>query len=122
LTDARRLEEGEAAFRQLHKNYKYTARRRGLQFNLTRSEFRVLTEQNCHYCGSVPSQVYGATHTGINGAYTYNGVDRVNNELGYEPDNCVPCCKACNSAKGTMPYEEFMAYLDRLVTFRSRGE
>lgn len=60
---------------------------------------------------------FGATY---NGDYVYNGVDRLDNAVGYLPGNCVPCCKFCNLAKAGGSYEEFVAYLDRVVEFRRR--
>jgi hypothetical protein len=45
------------------------------------------------------------------GNYIYNGVDRVNNSLGYTKDNCKPCCKMCNKMKGTMSLEEFKSFI-----------
>jgi len=29
----------------------------------------------------------------------YQGIDRINNNVGYESGNCVPCCNICNRAK-----------------------
>lgn len=43
--------------------------------------------------------------------YVHNGVDRVDNALGYTPDNCVPCCSRCNYAKRAMPRGEFENWL-----------
>lgn len=112
------LPEGEAAFRALFKQYRLNAKNRGINFELSRGQFRTLTRQNCHYCGSEPLAVLtGATY---NGAYTYNGVDRIDNTLGYVLDNCVPCCKFCNLAKAGATYDEFIAYLDRVAAFRRR--
>ena len=47
-------------------------------------------------------------HFGIYGGYTYNGIDRKDNNLGYEKANCVPCCKRCNQMKNDMTMDEFI--------------
>jgi hypothetical protein len=44
-----------------------------------------------------------------------NGIDRKNSLEGYVPSNCVPCCKFCNSAKGIMSYDEFLAFARKIV-------
>ena len=113
-----KMPKGEAAFNSLLDNYRRNAEKRGIEFDLSEQEFRSLTEQDCYYCGSPPLASY--TSSGCNGDYIYNGVDRVNNELGYIVDNCVPCCKFCNRAKGWDSHEVLIAYLDRVAAFRSK--
>jgi hypothetical protein len=70
---------------------------------------------DCHYCGVSPSMV--RVLPSGRGAFTYNGLDRVDNTLGYMLENVVPCCKTCNIAKGTMPYDDFMAWIGRLIEY-----
>jgi hypothetical protein len=50
--------------------------------------------------------------------YTHNGIDRRDNAKGYTIDNCLPCCENCNYIKRDIPYEDFMAWLDRIVRYR----
>ena len=40
-------------------------------------------------------------------SFTFNGIDRKNNNLGYTYDNCVTACTTCNKAKNSMTIEEF---------------
>jgi len=105
------LPEGMAAFNQLYGIYKTGAARRGYCWELTKEEFRAMTEASCYYCGTKPSQVNRPLR--CNGGYTYNGVDRVDNSQGYTKDNTVACCGRCNLAKGQMSVDEFRAWLDR---------
>lgn len=107
------LPEGEASFNQLYSRYKLRANKKGLVFELTKKQFRELTSLPCVYDGSLPSQVSGRYDNRLNGTYTYNGIDRVDSSKGYTVDNCVPCCKTCNTAKGTMSLEEFKSWLAR---------
>ena len=51
-------------------------------------------------------------------AGAFNGIDRKDNNRGYCTDNVVPCCKACNRAKMSTPYDKFMLYLNRIANFR----
>ena len=37
-----------------------------------------------------------------------NGIDRINNELGYVLDNCESCCYDCNIAKRVMIKDDFI--------------
>lgn len=39
-------------------------------------------------------------------AETGSGLDRLNCDVGYTKENCVPCCKFCNILKGTLLSEE----------------
>ena len=96
--------------------YKSRAKRGGLSWGLSDGDFFMLTLQNCDYCGCAPGNVVNTRRkSGLKkGAeYVYNGIDQVDSSLGYEHDNCVPCCKICNLAKRNMPREEFIEWINR---------
>ena len=44
-----------------------------------------------------------------------NGIDRIDNNIGYTKENSVPCCEICNKAKRDMSYNDFINYLKRIV-------
>lgn len=109
------LPKGEAAFRLIYLGMLRNAKTRNLSWSLTREQVRVLTKQHCHYCGIEPYQCAKATsHNRLNGSYTYNGLDRIDNTIGYIADNVVPCCGRCNKAKSDMKIEEFKAWIARV--------
>lgn len=108
-----KLPEGEAAFRKLYRAYKRGAKRRELKWDLTRKEFRFLTQQVCYYCGKEPSQVSDRGEGG-NGIYIYNGVDRIDSDQGYFKGNVVPCCGECNKGKRDLPLDEFIDWIIRV--------
>lgn len=100
-------------FGQSAKNLMYSAyKKRGkiLGFDFTKEEFEKITSSNCYYCGDPPKSSF----RGRNGNYTYNGVDRVNNELGYLKSNCVPCCEQCNRMKLDYTLQEFREQIIKL--------
>ena len=41
------------------------------------------------------------------------GCDRKDNSLPHTPENCVPCCKLCNSKKKKLSYDEYMKRLGK---------
>jgi len=88
--------------------YRRDAIRRGLSFSLSLEAFRALTSAQCHYCGNGPQSVL-ENSKGYNGAYAYNGIDRLDNDAGYTLENSVTCCKLCNRMKYTMSEEHFAA-------------
>ena len=93
--------------------YKYNALARDLEFELTPQECENLFQSNCHYCGSPPSNI----QKNRTKSYVYSGIDRIDNTLGYSPQNVVPCCKTCNKAKGTQSYEDFKKWINNLTMF-----
>lgn len=106
----KRLKKGEASFNRLFFNYKKVATEAKRIFDLTKEQFRDLTEQNCHYCKIEPTHYY---NLGRYGAYIGNGIDRKDNKLGYTTNNSLPCCLVCNRAKSSMSYEDFLKYIAR---------
>ena len=96
-------------------SYKKGAAKRGYTFELTKEQFKEFTKQNCWYCGVKPAQIkyarYHAKHTPTVAYYLYNGVDRVDNEVGYTEANCIPCCGRCNRMKNVLHAEDFIIHI-----------
>jgi hypothetical protein len=103
---------GEAACRACYSSRRADAKHRQLGWKLTIEEYKYLTSQNCYYCDKPPSNEYGSNN--YNGNYKYSGLDRVNNLLGYQLDNCVPCCKECNHAKGMLSMQDFTNHIRQI--------
>lgn len=117
--NAKRLPKGIAARNQLFGRYKREANKRGLYFNLSVLEFEKLTSTKCFYCGEPPMQEYFGKN--LNGTYIYNGIDRVNNNMGYKMDNVVPCCWSCNQMKADRSPEQFIEHVKKiLINFVSK--
>jgi len=110
-----KLDEGLAAAHVLLYNYQKSARQRGYSWKIEPRLFLELTSSHCHYCGCAPSQVQTANgKRNYNGNYVYNGVDRIDNTKGYQPDNVRPCCKHCNVAKASMTEDDFFDWIKRV--------
>jgi hypothetical protein len=70
-----------------YRNYIVSSLKRGYgDFQLNFEEFQTLVTSPCHYCKNINNE-------------EANGIDRVNNDLGYIMDNCVPACWKCNKMK-----------------------
>jgi len=52
----------------------------------------------------------------------YNGIDRVDNAIGYLTDNCVACCKVCNRAKLQMSKNEFFDHIKKIYERNNLGD
>ena len=99
-----------------YKRYRKNAATRGLSFKITFEQFVALTKQSCAYCGDEPKQE--TFRLGSHGAYVYNGLDRIDNVLGYSITNVVPCCKSCNFFKGILPVAEFLGRCRRITEWQ----
>ncbi len=97
---------GECAFNQCLHNYQWGAKKRGISFELTKEQFRELTQGACFYCGDGPTQEIKVPSN--NGSYVYNGIDRLNSDLGYTVENCVSACGTHNLMKLDMSVEQFI--------------
>lgn len=100
----------------LLKSYKDHAVQRGLDFNLTDEEFDSLIFSKCYYCGSEPTSS-NYVNNRINRTkeeFKVTGIDRINSDLGYTIDNCVPCCKICNKMKLNYSDDFFKAHITKI--------
>lgn len=84
-------------------------------FDLSYEQFLVLTEQPCFYCGEPFSKVFKTKKSCVE--YLCNGIDRINNKIGYCTDNCVPCCKFCNTAKLDMDVDDYIRKIKQVAAF-----
>ena len=84
--------------------------------NLKFEEFNSLIGKPCYYCGQAPT-----IHTSLiersnksEPMLKHNGIDRLDSSIGYELNNCVPCCFKCNHAKNTMTTSEFLKHIEKI--------
>ena len=105
LSSKMKIKKGEAELNRIYRGYAVSAKRRKRSFPISKEEFRLITKQNCYYCGCPPNNIKKAQ--GNNGDYVYTGIDRVDNFKGYTTKNTVPCCKDCNWAKKDKSLREF---------------
>lgn len=114
---------GIAGFNNLWSKYKTRATKLNREFLLTKEEFRILTSDNCHYCGNSPILYSTSTKSNVSketfehSKYLYNGIDRIDSSKGYTNDNCVTCCEMCNKAKRDVSYEDFIMYLKQISKY-----
>jgi len=95
---------------------RWNAKKRGIEFSLSDEEAIKLISLNCHYCGQEPSPcVYTYSKEKVAKHFNRNGIDRVDNSVGYVSGNVVACCATCNHAKKAHSAEEFLAWARRVV-------
>ncbi len=106
------LPEGIAARNHALSAVKRSATDRGIEWSLTDEQALQLMRQPCHYCGSTLSNL--SRHPEFNGDFRYNGIDRVDNSVGYTVENVVACCKHCNIAKRDRTVTEFLLWIEQV--------
>lgn len=107
------------AKQKLFGRYKRDAKKRGIDFILSKEEFNSLLFNNCYYCGSEPYTKLCIMHDEKKKTdeYTliYNGIDRTDNDKGYNMSNCVTCCGKCNKMKMDMNKIDFLKHLNKIL-------
>ena len=118
-----RIPAEQQAANELFRNYKKGASSRGYAFALTIKQFSELVFGKCFYCGckgfGVRNIKYRYNNEDIRVTVIHNGIDRMDNNLGYVTENCVSCCVVCNRAKMRLSFDEFVVYLNNLVSYRT---
>ncbi len=103
---------GEALENRMYHSYKGNAKYKNIIFNLTKQEVLIFFQQNCFYCGTPPNKTI--TKKNFYGSFTYNGIDRLNNDKGYIKENCVTCCSFCNYTKNATDFKEFLTWIRKV--------
>ena len=92
------------------------------------NDFFKMSLMPCHYCGIKSSKkLEDRANEKSDGKLLSstivdcNGIDRLDSNLGYTLENCVPCCKYCNIAKNTMLVDEFLLWVGRVYNFNNLG-
>ena len=83
-------------------SYRSRAEKKSLKFAITHDDYKSIIQQDCYLCGK------STTETNI------NGVDRMDNTVGYTLENCKACCKECNHMKNNFALEVLLAKLERI--------
>ena len=100
---------------RLYNLYRRAAILRGYKFCLSVTEVAGMILQPCHYCGATGSMSWSLNRKqGGQDRISYNGIDRVDNSLGYSISNCVPCCKMCNNIKKAYTLDVLMDWVARI--------
>jgi len=107
---------GAASANTILGRYTREAKRKGIEWSLTKEMFLSITKQRCEYCNTEPSRV--APYESSTGGYVYNGIDRVDNKKGYVIGNVVTCCADCNWAKKERTVDEFLVWVERIWQHR----
>lgn len=110
--DRRKEPGGVTSRNRVILTYKKTARNRNICFTLNEADLIRLFSGNCFYCGASPS------NTAKDGLveFTYNGIDRINSDIGYCIENCVSCCWTCNRMKGCLTHDEFLTKITQIFS------
>jgi hypothetical protein len=117
ISEKNKLSNNLGAINLVKRHYKNNAAKRKLLFKLSDKEFENFISDNCYYCGSSPklTKFTSSAHNRRDKEIAYNGIDRINNSIGYTSDNCVTCCTICNGAKSDLSFEEFKDWIQKIV-------
>lgn len=97
---------GESTKKGLFGVYRHNASKKKIPFALSDEQMEQMFQSDCFYCGRKPYRTLQKKN--CYGYYVCNGIDRKDNEQGYTPENCVPCCIECNFMKNTYHIDEFL--------------
>lgn len=113
---SRRTRDTDSAYSEYLSDYKWGAKTRNLEFNLSIDEFKRIIHSNCVYCGIEPKN-RTLTRNKLKLTIKVNGIDRKDNNKGYTKENSLACCEDCNRAKRNLTYEYFLSYINRLMKY-----
>jgi hypothetical protein len=83
-------------------SYRSRAEKKELEFALSKDDYKTITTQDCYLCGKETTD----TNT--------NGIDRVDNTIGYTFENSKACCKECNHMKNQYPLDSLLEKIESI--------
>ena len=104
--------------KRLWSGKKSSTKRRQLTIDITYEQFVELSLSPCGWCGGEPSNVLKYSDLRL----AYNGIDRINSSKGYDWENCVPCCRFCNTLKAALPAAVWLDFINDVVYLHSGKE
>ena len=82
-------------------------------------DFMRMIKEPCHYCGALDAS-YITDRRDNATQFFYNGLDRVDSNIGYRLSNVVAACSRCNIAKGELSESDFAWHIKRIHDFQTR--
>ena len=76
-----------------YNHYKSCAVKRKKEFEINKDQFKAIISNDCYVCGKMNSENH------------QNGIDRMDNNMGYLFENCAACCTECNLMKNDYDLE-----------------
>lgn len=83
-------------------SYRNGANNRGIDFNISKEEFKTFWNKPCTYCGSEIETI---------------GIDRIKSNEGYRLCNCIPCCSSCNMMKSDNTKDDFISNIKKIYEY-----
>jgi len=117
-TPCNKLPENEIGYSTLYSTYIHGARERGYEFQLNKDEFYILVKSNCFYCDQEPEE-RSYVSNGKEIRYNTNGLDRVDNSIGYVINNVVTCCSKCNKMKLNHSINTFLNQITKIYMYQN---
>lgn len=108
----------EASWAYNYSQYASNAKIRGIPFSLSFEQYKEICSKGCVYCDEPPE-----TRPAQRGRSSIcaSGIDRVNNNLGYDITNVVPCCTWCNRTKSNFDVKDFIKRCERVILKANAG-
>lgn len=92
---------------------KASAKQRKKEFALTLAEYGELISKSCYYCND---QLRTDKSRGI-------GLDRIDNSIGYNKDNVLPCCGFCNEIRSDkLSVEEMKKVAEFIISLKNTNK
>lgn len=93
--------------------------RQNISSSLTFEQWQALVTSDCYYCQNKPNiKTRAGEYIPAN---LMNGIDRMDSDFGYHIFNCVPCCKYCNYAKGTLHISDFLDLINKIFNHQNNN-
>jgi hypothetical protein len=104
--------------RIIYNTYKRNAKRREIEFNITKDELEKLVLSKCGYCSggytNSTKENYRAKKVEFR-ILKHNGIDRIDNSKGYTIENCISCCGICNMMKREFSVKEWIGHMRKVL-------
>lgn len=124
--DVHKKSTKNSVYKKHFNSIKSGAKSRELDFSLLYEEYIDIIMKNCFYCGSNGDVHYAYSRRryskGIEHDVSakFNGLDRIDSNIGYKITNVVPCCFDCNRMKTDFDLQHFLEKVEKIYEHQKK--
>jgi len=109
----------EVGLNKVYSGFVRNALQRKISFKLTKKQVQDIIKKPCENCGIIGANIAKLRNGKIE--FKYNGIDRIDNSLGYVENNVRTYCGECNMIRKNIDDQIWQNWIKRVSEFQRKN-